>query len=172
MRKVNLIQTDSTSIIYGDFKGKPDQELFRCPRGLDDKDLRRFINDNRLFIRFEEDNVEDLHNVEGKEFVGYYRMYFRGGWYGRWFIEPRMNPTELECKGIDEIIGWFWEKYPKGCDYFMRSEFETVWEKWDGDERYLLKPFMSDYYKVLVDTKYGNGDYPVRIYLYRNKEVI
>jgi hypothetical protein len=36
MRKVNLIQTDSTSIIYGDFKGKPDQELFRCPRELDD----------------------------------------------------------------------------------------------------------------------------------------
>ena len=44
--KTQLIQTVVCSIVYGQFGGEY-QELFRCPRELDDVDLRGYVNDNR-----------------------------------------------------------------------------------------------------------------------------
>ena len=49
----NLIQTNECSIIYGTFNGVPNQELFRCPRELDDKDLKRYVEENGCFLGFE-----------------------------------------------------------------------------------------------------------------------
>lgn len=46
-----LIQTDICSIIYGDFDGKNNHELFRCPRALDTVDLPQYVNKNRCFFR-------------------------------------------------------------------------------------------------------------------------
>lgn len=40
-----LIQTEEVSIVFGEFKGEKDQELFRCPRELEDTDLRRYVNE-------------------------------------------------------------------------------------------------------------------------------
>lgn len=51
-----------------------------------------------------------------------------------------------------------------GCNYSMR-EFLSQYPNCSND-RYLLKPLMSEHYKIMIDTKYGNEDYPVRIYVY------
>ena len=168
----DLIQTEKCSIIYGTFRGQENQELFRCPRELDNTDLRRYVNENRCFLGFEDDDTPDLRNVEGKVMIGYWRMYFRDGrWYGRWMIEwGNVNVNTRDCVGIDEIANWFMDNFDKGCDYFMEDYFYENFKHWGGNKRYLVKPKYSDYYKVMVDTTYGNGDYPVRIYVYRDKE--
>ena len=159
-----LIQTSVCSIVYGEFQGKENQELFRCPRELDDVDLRRYINETRCLLKFETDTeTEDLK--ESENYLGYYRLSFRNGWYGRW-MESNNEIDEIDCVGVDEIVRWLQENFPRGCTWDMKeylSEFPT----WGSENRYLLKPFMSDHYKVLFDTTYGNGDYPVRIYVYK-----
>lgn len=165
-----LIQTQKCSIIYGDFKGKKYQELFRCPRELDEQDLRRYINENREFVGFEDDNTEDLRQVEGKQMIGYWRMYFRGGWQGRWLLEGSKQPSRLDCAGINKMIDWICENFKYGCDYYMKDYFNENFKHWGGEHRYLIRPKYSDYYKVMIDTTYGNGDYPVRIYVYRKKD--
>lgn len=167
---VKLIRTDVSSIVLGWHEGEY-QELFRCPRKLDDVDLRMFVNDNRYLLGFESDATADLRNVQGKKLIGYYRMYFRGGWYGRWFSAEKndddMQLTEKDKVGITHIIEYLVSEYPKGCDWLMQKNMKERYATWRGEEnRYLLIPLMSEHYKVLVDTKYGNGDYPIRIYVY------
>ena len=173
-----LIQTAVASIIYGEFRGEPAQELFRCPRELDEVDLKNYINRERIAVQpmgskiplVNDNTTINLRNVEGKDMIGYWRMYYRNGWDGRWMLEKGEKPTRLECKGVNEIIDWLLDEFPDGCDYYMKDFFNAYFKKWGGNERYLVMPFMSEYYKVMVDTTYGNGDYPVRIYLYRDKE--
>lgn len=89
-----LIQTTESSIIYGDFKGETNQELFRCPRELDAIDLVRYINENRALVApmgsdfpFVDDDTEDLRNISDSVLIGYYRLYYRDGWFGRWLLE-------------------------------------------------------------------------------------
>ena len=155
-----LVQNDECSIIY-DEKG---EEVFRCPRALDDKDLVRYINEYRAFVGLETDDTENLEAVEGMELIDYWRMYYRDGWYGRWMIEGKNRPTELECAGANQFIKWLTEKFDKGCDYWMKDYFADNFPLWGVEkERYLLRP-------IKIDTKYGNGDYPVRIYIYREKK--
>lgn len=159
-----LIQTSICSIIYGTFKGKPNQELFRCPRELDDVDLRNYVSNNRCFLGFEADTeTTDLRKPEN--YLGYYRLYFRdGSWYGRWMDESE-KISKLDCIGIDEIISWLKETFPRGCSYDM-VDYLAQYPVWGCEKRYLLTPILSEHYKVLFDTTYGNGDYPVRIYVY------
>lgn len=159
-----LIQTSVCSIIYGEFRGEKNQELFRCPRELDNVDLKRYINQNRCLLKFEPDTeTEDLK--ESENYLGYYRLYFRNGWYGRW-MESNNEIDEIDCHGVDEIIRWLQENFPRGCTWDMR-EYLSEFPVWGSENRYLLKPFMSDHYKVMFDTTYGNHDYPVRIYVYK-----
>ena len=159
-----LIQTGVASIIYGDFQGKPNQELFRCPRELDDVDLRRYVNEHRCLLGFEADTeTEDLR--ESEQYAGYYRMYFRdGNWFGRW-MESNEKIDRVACVGVDEIIEWLRENFQKGCSWDMK-DYLAQYPTWGNENRYLLKPLYSDHYKVMFDTTYGNGDYPVRIYVY------
>lgn len=174
MDKIVLIQTNICSTLYGWYKGEY-QEIFRCPRELDDKDLNAFIDDNRYFLGFEPDEeTNDLRNVPDKEFIGYYRMYFRGGWCGRWFPAKDDN-TDLQLSerdkiGISNIVKYISREYPKGCDWIMQEDTKEKYPTWGENERYLLKPVRSERYKILVDTRYGNGDYPIRIYVYRQEE--
>lgn len=81
--KTQLIQTAVCSIIYGQFSGEY-QELFRCPRELDDVDLRGYVNDNRCVLGFENDDTKN-GGIDGRKCIGYFRLYFRNGWHGRWF---------------------------------------------------------------------------------------
>ena len=46
------------------------------------------------------------------------------------------------------------------------KDYLAQYSTWGSKNRYLLKPMYSDHYKVMFDTTYGNGDYPVRIYVY------
>lgn len=163
-----LIQTGICSIVYGELHGKPNQELFRCTRQLDDIDLRRYINEQRCVLGMEPDeevkNLEDLKT--NAAYLGYYRMYFRNGsWNGRWMeSDKRINQTV--CHGVDEIINWLTNEFPKGCNWTMENYLAKfpLWN--DSHNRYLLKPFMSSHYKIMFDTTYGNQDYPVRIYVF------
>lgn len=158
-----LVQTDKYSIVYGDFRGKPGQELFRCPRELDDVDLRKYVNENRCLLGFEPDTDGSLQK-ESDSYLGYYRMYFRDGtWHGRWMEESK-KLDEIACHGVDEIISWLKRMFPHGCDWVMETYMQR-YPNW-GANRCLLKPVFSDHYKVLFDTTYKNEDYPVRIYVY------
>lgn len=158
-----LIQTEKCSIIYGEFRGEPNQELFRCPRKLDDIDLRAYVNENRCFLGFEQDvTTKDLR--ESEKYLGYYRLYFRDGWHGRW-MEGNTKVDMQDCIGVDKIIAWLRETFPHGCSWDMKAYLEQ-YPVWGSENRYLLKPVYSDHYKVMFDTTYGNGDYPVRIYVY------
>lgn len=161
-----LIQTEKCSIIYGTFNGEENQELFRCPRKLDE-DLENYINKNRVCVGFENDNkMNNLHEIDG--YLGYYRLYFRGGWYGRWFFneEKKEKIDNFVCAGVDEIIEFLMEKFPYGCNWEMVDWLEKF-EKWGVHEHvWLLKPKMSKHYKVCFNTEFMNGDYPVRIYCY------
>ena len=160
-----LVQTKESSIIYGSLKGE-EQELFRCPRACDGTDLKRYIDQYRPLLGFDNDDTEDLRKVSGKMMIGYWRMYFRDGWAGRWMLEGDDKPTEVDCFGVNRIIDWLVQEFPDGCDYCMKSYFATNFNKWGDEERYLITPSHQDHYKVMIDTKYGNGDYPVRIYVY------
>lgn len=166
---MKLVQNDECSIVY-DEKG---EETFRCPRELDDKDLVRYINEHRIFLGFEKDDVSELYEVDGMEVVDYWRMYFRSGeWCGRWMNLNRQEPLKkIEPVGVNNIIKWLTETFPNGCDWKMTDYFEKNFPTWGENEHvYLLKPIGSKYYKVTIHTEFGNGDYPVRIYVYREKE--
>lgn len=162
-----LVQTETHSIVYGDFHGNPDQELFRCPRELDDKDLRSYINDNRALVGFEEaTGVENVNDMKRNgDYLGYYRLYFRKGWYGAW-MEYSADLGNADCAGVEKICEWLSARFPDGCSRGMSEWLSLCFSQWDGKNRFLLKPLYSDHYKVLFDTTYGNGDYPVRIYVF------
>ena len=171
-----LIKTGTSVIIYGKFRGNENEELFRCPRQTEDIDLPHYINEHRSLvcpmgskIPFENDYAKDLRNVKGKTMVGYYRMYYRGGWNGRWMLEGDEKPDLIDTSGVQKIVDWFCDRFRKGCNWEMMSFFSEGFNKWGGENRYLIKPFKSEYYKVMIDTTYGNGDYPVRIYCYKDK---
>lgn len=158
-----LIQTGKCSIIYGNLRGTPDQELFRCPRELDDEEIPRYVNENQCLLGFEADtDTEDLKAVEG--YAGYFRLYFRGSWHGSWMESKDVDDSD--CSGVEVIISWLNETFPRGCSRDMKEYLEQF-PTWGVENRYLLKPLYSKYFKVLFDTTYGNGDYPVRIYLYK-----
>lgn len=169
-----LIQTESSSIIYGDFRGEPNQELFRCPR-QNDKDVARYINEYRSLVcpmgcdnPFENDDTKDLSKVDGYKLKDYWRMYFRGGWAGRWMAFENVGITQLDCAGVNLIIDWICENFPNGCDWKMKEYFSEHFKKYG--ERYLIRPFKSEFYKIMVNTTYGNSDYPVRIYVYEKEK--
>ena len=171
-----LIRTESSVFIYGDFKGEKNQQLFQCSRQTEDTDVPHYINEHRALVSpmgsdlpFENDKTEDLRNVKGKTMVGYYRMYYRYGWDGRWMFEGEDRPDLKDASGVQKIIDWFCDNFPKGCSAKMIGFFLNNFEIWGSENRYLIKPYKSEYYKVMVDTTYGNGDYPVRIYCYRDK---
>lgn len=158
-----LIRTGIASIVYDE----DNKELFRCPKELESKDLRRFVNTYRDVLGFEDDGTKDLRKVEGYKLIGYYRMYYRNGWAGRWMLENG-EPEKLDCVGVQRIIDWVCANFKKGCTYLMKDYFEKNFKQ-VSSERYLIRPIYSKYYKVLVDTTYGNGDYPVRIYTYEEE---
>lgn len=158
-----LIQTGKCSIIYGNFHGKPNQELFRCSRELDDEEIPRYVNENRCLLGFEADT--DTENLtDSARYAGYFRLYFCGRWYGRW-MESK-NVDDYDCAGVETIINWLNENFPKGCSWDMKEYLEQF-PTWGVENRYLLTPLYSKHYKILFDTTYGNMDYPVRIYLYK-----
>lgn len=143
--------------------------IFQSPL---ESDLDRFLDENKLIVEFEDcgEEYDDLRGIDGKELLGYWRMYFRGGWCGTWFPESNNKLSNLEIKGLDNIIFYISKKWDRGCDYFMQDDVNTSFETWGSEHRFLVKPRGVNNYLVMIDTTYGNGDYPCRIYVYREKE--
>lgn len=109
----DLVQDENYSVIYGDFHGEY-QELFRCPRVQDDRDLRRFVDEYRCILGFEADNeTSDLRTLKG--YLGYYRLYFIDRWYGSWMDDCINNAKEA------------YEDNPDMLDVIL--EFEKKWYK-------------------------------------------
>lgn len=164
--KTQLIQTAVCSIVYGQFGGEY-QELFRCPRELDDVDLRGYVNDNRCVLGFENDDTKN-GGIDGRKCIGYFRLYFTNGWYGRWFVNKGCHVSEKDICGVTNIINELDRNFPRGCGWAMREHMASTYE--GANERYFIKPLMSDCYRIMVDTTYGNADYPVRIYVYQKED--
>lgn len=159
-----LVQTPESSIIFGDFRGEPNEELFRCPRQLDNVDLPDYVNEHRCMLGFEADEkTTDLRASD--KYCGYFRMYFCDNrWFGRW-MEINDKIDAFSRHGVFEIMEWIREIFPKGCEWSM-IEYLKQFPEWGCKNRYLLRPLYSDHYLVMVDTTYWNEDYPVRIYVY------
>lgn len=163
----DLVQDENYSVIYGDFHGEY-QELFRCPRVQDDRDLRRYVDEYRCILGFEADNeTSDLRTLKG--YLGYYRLYFIDRWYGSW-MEIEGDIDDRAVAGIVKITEWLQEHFPKGCDWEM-EDYLKQFPAWGYEKRFLLKPiYMGNFYRILFSTEFGNSDYPVRIYVYDNEE--
>ncbi len=172
-----LIQTSETNIIYGEFRGENNKELIRSPLI---KDIKNFINkERRLVVPFKMNNPfvdqditeyieDDPHKRKGYIYKGYFRMYWRYGWYGRWF-DSSPEISQLDILGVQRIIDWFVKNFPKGCNWEMDLFFSENYKE-ENENVYYIQPYLSDIYRITVNTSYGNEDYPVRIYVFE-KEV-
>ncbi len=164
-----LTVTESGYIVRGNFKGQENTILFQSPLK---SDLNHFLNQHRLCVDLEDASkeTEDVRDIAGKTLLGYFRFYFRdGAWSWRWFLENG-EPDSRDCLGVDNIFAYLKQNYPKGCDYFMEEDFKEKFPTWGSQNRYLVKPIGSTNYYLMVDTTYGNGDYPVRVYVYSKKK--
>lgn len=166
-KNLNLVQNGESYILKADSERFGKQAIiFQSPL---EKDLDRFLMENRLVLNFVDNtSITNLRSIEGRELIGYYRMYYSGRWDGRWFPESRKKIDDSELAGLKNVINYVAERWTKGCDYIMSYEMEQEHTPWGSENRFLLQPRGNDYYLVMIDTTYGNGDYPVRIYVYRD----
>lgn len=117
-----------------------------------------------VFLGFELD-IETTELQVGN-YIGQYRMYFRNRcWFGKW-LEGYESIEQQDIDGAMKIINWIIQEFPKGCNCYMK-EYLFKYPDCGNPYRHLLKPILSEHYKVLFDTTYGNEDYPVRIYVYK-----
>lgn len=113
------------------------------------------------------EKFDELKNRPQKKYIGYYRMGYRHGYFGVW-IEKNEELTESENSNIVQTIEYIEKIFPKGMN-------------WEGEEfvKETLKPSPNGRYytfaantnfNILVEisTEFGNGDYPFRIYFYRD----
>lgn len=123
------------------------------------------VNENRNFLNFKADSeTADLKALDN--YFGYLRIYFRNGsWHSAW-MEANKDITENISHDIEEIINWLNETFSNGCNWEMDEYFRENYPNYHDDERYLIKSIFSDNYKIMVNTRYGNSEYPVKIYVY------
>lgn len=173
-----LVTTNDSCIVFGEFKGVRDEELYRGPRN-DEDTLKKFINENAIVLPLENDTeTTDLSEVPN--YLAYYRMYWRNGWYGRWMIDT--DPSGMLIIGVKKpeipyetiamvakLQDWIENEFRGGCDYHMEDFMRKNFEPWGDDKIFLLKPPYVDNVKIQINTTYGNSDYPVRIYVYEEK---
>lgn len=128
---------------------------------------------NRLWKNASKD-IEDVRKVDGAgRFLGYLRFYFRNGsWICKWLDTPQnLNLSDkarvLLMKICDEIDNvWKW-----GCDKSMKEELQSNYPNWGAENKYLLEVIDSNIScYMLIDTTFGNDDYPIRIYVYEAEE--
>lgn len=110
-------------------------------------------------------------------YCGYYRMYYRRGWDGRWFTETgntsidggntQLSPDEMEeFRTIYEEIT---KRWPCGCNYNMERDIKSYQAEIPGNPSTHLLETEGTLLRFLVSINllYGNADYPIRIYIYR-----
>ena len=161
-----LEKKENSYIIVADSRKFGDNEIiFQSPI---EADVERFVKENNLLVRlYDNTEVTDLRNREdNKTLIGYFRMYYRGGWHGKWFLEKGQEITSKDINMVQHIIDFVANRWDKGCDYFMKDDCKESFAQWGDVNRYLVQPMYNDNYLLAIDTTYGNGDYPIRIYAY------
>lgn len=133
-------------------------------------------------------NLRKIENAEnilswaeampGMEYLGYNRLYFRNGWFPRWFHADGNtcpvgniceNLSETEVEFLNSITEWLGEKWKNGCDWKMVGDLKNM-DCCVGENLYLLKVEDAPCGCLIhFNTTYGNADYPVRVYLYREE---
>lgn len=121
------------------------------------------------------EEVSKLNNVrerEGKVWVGYYRMYFTSSWAGWWFDNedfPDLHLTEEERNTVDEITDYVADKIPKGMNWEMIEFLKKTEVPANNGRYYFFWNSKKSNFLIELTTEFGNADYPVRIYVYRDK---
>lgn len=153
---------------------KEDEILFQSPVY---SDLEGFVKKERIVPKLvpgDKDKFSNLADVSGKKCLGYARLYFSSGWHYRWFSDfngkTSLDGQEVSLSAEDRAllkntVRYFEDHYPRGCSYCMQEDMEELMAA-VSDNRYLLQPVFFENVAILVDTTYGNNDYPVRIYMY------
>lgn len=123
------------------------------------------VIENKCSLNFEADlETTDIKALDS--YFGYLRVYFRNGsWHSAW-MEANRDINESITHDIEEIINWLNETFSNGCNWEMDEYFKENYPNFMDDERYLIKPNFSNHYKVMVNTRYGNSEYPIKIYVY------
>lgn len=110
------------------------------------------------------ESIKKLKERIGKEYVEYYRMYFRDEcWGGSWFdVDSPLTPEESNAVKsiVDEIV----EVMPNGMN---DNAIESIQSNYHAALNHRYHLFAGDNILVQFATEYGNEDYSVRIYLYR-----
>ena len=128
------------------------------------------------------ENVEAIESwasaIPGKKYLGYSRLHYRKGWHSRWFTADGSTPlfgevceglTVQEISTLNKVHQWLSDKYKNGCDDKMIADLNWMNCR-VGENLYLLKT-EDIFCECLIhfNTEFRNNDYPVRIYLYRNR---
>lgn len=110
----------------------------------------------------------------GYEQMGYYRMYFRNLWYGKWFVQSEKfkEVRTAESEVLKGFCQWIEQTFTGGCDEKMTEYLESHTELTknpNGRYSNILEIDDNAYADVVYNTEFGNEDYPIRIYLYRKE---
>lgn len=161
------------SALNNNFDGEPDIEM----RGGDvrfypDRVTWDWTRKNNLCDLFEKVDQIDLGKIPGKMLLGYHRLYFRDKKWNGTFIsndECKFPLDEVEYAAIKELkraICIFW---PRGANWKMEEDMRLAGFITDS-KRFSLRVKNNPDIYLLVDLRFGNADYPIRIYSYRSDE--
>lgn len=104
-------------------------------------------------------------------YCGYMRLYYqRHCWFPVWFENKEavgcipddvQDATDKQCRKLAE-------RWPGGCDFRMRNDVRSFMAEISSDSgRHLLETEDEHYrYLVLLDIRFGNMDYPIRVHTY------
>lgn len=116
--------------------------------------------------------------MPGKRYIGYNRLYFRNGWFSRWFAADGdtcpegsvcLGATSEEVDFLNALHAWLSKKWKHGCTAAMCGDLDKLDCRID-DNMYLLEVEGGPCGCLMhFNTTFGNADYPVRIYLYREE---
>lgn len=129
-----------------------------------------------LIQNFEElSKINKFDEREGKTLLGYWRMYYRGGWGGRLLSTNPKNPFEVllnqeEKEILQRIVDYICEKAPKGMNWEFEDLIKSTFKSSKNGRYHCFYMGTNLNYLVEFVTEYGNDDYPVRIYVYRDNE--
>ncbi|MGO5336735.1 hypothetical protein ACTQZS_07985 [Bilifractor sp. LCP19S3_H10] len=124
---------------------------------------------NNISDLFEKVDQIDLRSIPGKVLLGYHRLYFRAKHWNSTFIsndECKFPLDEEEYTDVMELkraICIFW---PRGVNWKMEEDMRSF--RSEDKKRFILRVKDNPDIYLLFDLRFGNADYPIRIYVYRN----
>lgn len=117
---------------------------------------------------------EQMDNISGYTLMGYFRMYFRNGWFGRWFAKTdefeENGARDIESAKIKDFCAFVEDNFTGGCDEKMVDYLKTNsnYQRLDNGTYYnAIEVDDKSYIVIQVSPQYGNSDYPIRVLLYR-----